>query len=277
VGTKWYNGNQNLEVGSSEEIGFASYETGLPNTTKTTFGIMPTAETPPKIALCLVCMDMNNKDRDVRVQTYVEDVQVDKFTLSLGTWGDRELYRAGVSMMRIPSSELAGNFRMGTSKHTHGEDRIVFDPPFKPGVTPTIFIGLSSIDNEGNWRFSAEVTQATENWFKLDVNTWGSSNLYKCEIQWIAFPSDLPGVETGTFIAKDADFKGRKQLSKLFNTIPTVLTGITYMDVGPEASLRLRAKAASSEVDSVDWSVESWGDSAKYVYEVRGSFLAFST
>jgi len=110
------------------------------------------------------------------------------------------------------------------------------------------------------------------------MSTGFNGELYTCETQWIASPNNLPEVDkVGTFGASGDAREGTVKLTKLFKGIPNVLTHITSFDIGSAASHRLRVMANSrlSNSSSVSWKVESWGDSSKYVYNVRGSFLAF--
>jgi len=265
----------------SRNFAFAWHERSIPTNlgggTTVSFGIKPPLPDPPTVALCLVSIDAErNSENDVRIKADVISTRTDRFNISLGTWGSRILNTAGVSMMRIPASQLQLHFRCGFSKHVNEKQTIKFDKAFDKGINPMVFVALRSIDAQDNWRFKTEVSNITTSSFDLDVSTWGSGKLYTCEIQWIAFPDNLPNVEVGTFEASGCGYSTVK-LSKQFNGIPSILTGITSFDIGSEAGLRLRVIANSSVSDPslVYWKVDSWGDSLQYVYNVKGTFLAF--
>ncbi|KAI0479749.1 Metalloprotease [Xylaria cf. heliscus] len=238
-----------------------------------TFGISPEQPDPPLVAATLSMIDMSNRDNNIRVRTEVTDVQTDSYTIGLGTQGNRILYNSGVSLLRVPADDP--NFRMGTiTKAGPNSYSITFTPPFPPEVTPNVFAAFSGIDCGDNWRGALDIHKTTCAGFDLQVSTWGSSNLYSTSVQWIAYPSDLPGVEMGTFSGSGGAV-GHYPLKNTFYSTPAVFTGFQRFDISPQENARLRIRATAHDPNRVDWMIETWADTV--IYSVVGVFLAISS
>lgn len=237
------------------------------------FDISPQQPAPPQFAAALSMIDMSNRDDNVRVRTEVTNVQTDRFTVGVGTWGNRVFYNGGVSLLRVPAGDP--NFRVGTIANAGPNSyRIEFSPPFPFGVIPNVFAAFSGIDSGDNWRGALDVHDANNTRFDIQVSTWGSSNLYGADVQWIAYPSDLPGVEVGTFSGAAGD-TGTYQLQNTFYSTPSVFMGFQNFDISSNQNARLRLRATAANPRQVDWAIETWADSV--VYKIIGIFLAISS
>ncbi|OTA91442.1 hypothetical protein M434DRAFT_13145 [Hypoxylon sp. CO27-5] len=238
-----------------------------------TFGITPQQPAPPQFAAALTAIDMSNRDNNIRVRTEVTDVQTDSYTVGLGTWGNRIFYNGGVSLLRIPASDP--NFRMGVITNAGPNSyRIAFVPPFPLGVIPNVFAAFSGIDSADNWRGALDIHNTDNVHFDIQVSTWGSSDLYNTNVQWIAYPSDLPGVELGTFTGAGGD-TGTYQLQSTFYNTPSVFTGFRRFDVSPNQNARIRVRATAADPSRINWAIETWSDSV--IYNLIGVFLAISS
>lgn len=238
-----------------------------------TFGISPQQPAPPQFAAALSSIDMSNRDDDIRVRTEVTDVRTDRYTVGVGTWGNRVFYNGGVSLLRIPAGDP--NFRMGTILNAGPNSyRIVFEPPFPFGVIPNVFAAFSGIDSGGNWRGALDIHNTNHLQFDIQVSTWGSSNLYSTNVQWIAYPSNLPGVEVGTFTGAGGS-TGTYQLQNTFYNTPSVFTGFQRFDISSNENARLHVRATAANPNQINWAIETWADSV--IYNIIGIFLAISS
>ncbi|KAI0523754.1 Metalloprotease [Xylaria bambusicola] len=238
-----------------------------------TLGISPQQSSPPQFASALSYIDMSNRDDDLRVRAQVTDVQTDRFTVGVGSWGDRIFYNGGVSLLRVPAGDA--NFRMGTITNAGPNSyRIQFRPPFPPGTIPNVFAAFSGIDSGDNWRGALDIHNANAAQFDIQVSAWGSSVLYSANVQWIAYPNNLPGVELGTFTGAGSS-SGRYQLRNTFYNTPMVFTGFQRFDISANQNARLRVRATAADPTRVDWAIETWSDSV--VYSIVGVFLAISS
>ncbi|KAF2964005.1 hypothetical protein GQX73_g9590 [Xylaria multiplex] len=238
-----------------------------------TFGISPQQPAPPQFAAALSEIDMSNRDDNIRVRTEVTDVQTDRYTVGVGTWGNRVFYNGGVSLLRVPAGDP--NFRMGTITDAGPNSyRISFSPPFPLGVLPNVFAAFSGIDSGDNWRGALDIHNANHAYVDIQVSTWGSSNLYNTNVQWIAYPSDLPGVEVGTFTGAGGA-TGTYQLQNTFYNTPAVFMGFQRFDISSNQNARLRIRATAANPNRIDWAIETWSDSV--IYSVVGIFLAISS
>ncbi|KAG8428365.1 hypothetical protein J3459_003998 [Metarhizium acridum] len=151
--------------------------------------------------------------------------------------------------------------------------RINFVPPFPLGVIPSVFAAFSGIDSGDNWRGALEVVNANFSHCDIQVSTWGSSNLYQTNVQWIACPRNLTGVEMGTFHGAGGH-SGGIRLRNTFFTAPSLFLGIQRFDIGPGQNARLRLRATSTPT-WVNWSIDTWSNSL--VYNVIGVYFAISS
>ncbi|OTA64103.1 zincin [Hypoxylon sp. EC38] len=261
-----------------DQYAVSSFTTNQPTDTpmewqSITFGITPQQPAPPQFAAALTAIDMSNRDDNIRVRTEVTDIRTDSYTVGLGTWGDRIFYNGGVSLLRIPASDP--NFRMGVITNAGPNSyRVAFAPPFPLGVIPNVFAAFSGIDSADNWRGALDIHNTDNVHFDIQVSTWGSSNLYNTNVQWIAYPSDLPGVELGTFTGAGGD-TGTYQLQNTFYNTPSVFTGFQRFDVSPNQNARIRVRATAADPSRINWAIETWSDSV--IYNLIGVFLAISS
>ncbi|KAJ7664586.1 hypothetical protein DFH06DRAFT_325539 [Mycena polygramma] len=239
-------------------------------------GITPQQPAGPQVASALRMIDSAGSEDRVRVRTTVENVGRDRFTVGIGSWGEstRLFYNGGVSLMRTPPNDP--HFRMGTISTRGSLERysVEFNPPFPSGVIPIVYAAFSGIDSSDNWRGNILIVSQSNTAFDVQISAWGNSNLLNALVQWIAFPSTLPGVEIGTFRGAGGA-SGMAPLRNAFISTPAVFTGFQRFDVSPNSHFRLRLNASARNATEVEWSIETWGDSE--VYEVQGAFLAFTT
>jgi hypothetical protein len=236
-------------------------------------GYLAPATSPPQFAAALSAINMSNRDNNIRVRIDVTDVQTNRYTVRVGTWENRYFYNGGVSLLKLPAGDP--NFRVGTITNAGPNSyRIAFAPPFPFGIIPNVFAAFSGIDSGDNWRGALDIHNTNNVQFNIQVFTWGSSNLYNTNVQWIAYPNNLPGVEVGTFTGAGGD-TGTYQLQNTFYTTPSVFTGFQRFDIDPNENARLRVRATAADPNRINWAIETWSDSV--IYSVIGIFLAISS
>ncbi|KAI1417031.1 Metalloprotease [Hypoxylon sp. FL1857] len=261
-----------------DQYAVSSFTTNQPTDTpmewqSITFGISPQQPAPPQFAAALSAIDMSNRDNNIRVRTEVTDVRTNQYTVGLGTWGNRVFYNGGVSLLRIPAGDP--NFRIGTILNAGPNSyTVLFVPPFPFGVIPNVFAAFSGIDSADNWRGALDIHNTNNVQFDIQVSTWGSSDLYNTNVQWIAYPSNLPGVEVGTFTGAGGD-TGTYQLQNTFYNTPSVFAGFQRFDISPNENARLRIRATAANPNQINWAIETWSDSV--IYNIIGIFLAISS
>ncbi|RBA11002.1 hypothetical protein FPRO05_14312 [Fusarium proliferatum] len=261
-----------------DEVVVSNFATNHPTETpmeweSINFQVTPHQSAPPQIASALSMIDMSNSDENLRVRTQVTDIGTDRFTVGVGTWGNRIFYNGGVSLLRVPAQDA--NFRMGTLRNVAPNSyRVEFQPPFTFGVLPNVFAAFSGIDAGGNWRGSLDVHQVNHAQCYIQVSTWGSSNLYSADVQWIAYPSTLSGIEIGTF-SSEGPGSGTLNLRTTFISTPSVFMGFQYFDINSNQNARLRVQATAPNPNQVTWAVETWANSV--IYKIIGIFIAISS
>ncbi|KAL8783261.1 MAG: hypothetical protein Q9195_009444 [Heterodermia aff. obscurata] len=238
-----------------------------------TFGISPQQPAPLQFAAALSAIDMDNRDDNLRVRTEVTDVRTDRYSVGVGSWGNRIFYNGGVSLLRIPAGDP--NFRIGTITNAAPNSYTIrFEPPFPLGVIPNVFAAFSSIDSGDNWRGAIDIHTTNNAQFDIQVSTWGSSNLWSTNVQWIAYPSDLPGVEMGTFTGAGGATDTYRLRNTFYNT-PSLFTGFQHFDIGSNHNARLHIEATASNPNEINWTIGTWSTSE--IWKIIGIFLAISS
>ena len=151
--------------------------------------------TPPKVVVFFNYIDLD-KNRNWRLKTTAEDIDVSGFTLSIETWGDTVLHGAQACWIAYPeerehifsTSVNTMDVRPWYVPQVEQNGEIEFD-----GVefwkTPSVFIALNSfdIDCEANFRINAFVHDVSETGLVWHLDSWGDTILYSAGASIIAF------------------------------------------------------------------------------------------
>ena len=151
--------------------------------------------TPPKVAVFFNCIELE-RTRNWRLKTTATDIDVDGFTLHIGTWHDSKVYAARVGWIAYP--EDRGQI-FSTSVNT-ADIRPVNKPQLKHSKeislnsveflkTPSVFVALNSIDIDckANLRINAFVDNVSTTSLIWHIDSWGDTIVYSAGATIIAF------------------------------------------------------------------------------------------
>jgi len=156
-------------------------------------------QTPPKVVVFLNCIDLE-RCRNWRVQATASDIDVDGFTLYVGTYLDTIFYAARVGWIAYPE-DRANIFSTSVStldlrpvhqpQHQHSQ-KITFSresPAVQFFKTPSVFVALNSFDigHNGNLRINAYVDNVSKTDLVWHIDSCDDTVLYSAGATIIAF------------------------------------------------------------------------------------------
>lgn len=245
---------------------------------------------PPSLALGLNWLDIG-RSTNPRVKTYQQDTTTTKTDIHIDTWGDTTLYSAGVSWFHHAANDA--DFQSGswstTEDHpfeqpqTVTQKQIVF--PRAYSAPPKVIVWLTQLDvrNNANFRVRALVSDITATGFKLNLDTWADSTLYRASASWIAHPAGKAGVVSGSFSTDDVRSWDKPRLvtsgttafpASTFTKPPNVLVALTAIDVDKATNPRVKAVASAITKDGMTWNLDAWADTI--LYRAAASYIAYA-
>ncbi len=237
--------------------------------------ISPPASVVPKVAIGLTYIYTIGNDKWARIESSVGTVTASSIEVKAETWDKTRLYSGTSSVFWATPGSPDPVFQTGTygAPSQVINQRIQFPEPYK--TRPKVFVGLSRIDLGNVFDLDITVVSADKDGFYLNVTSPGT---IKAIINWVAWPGNLPGVETGTFYAGPAKgpkaftLKGEIEFDTALDRQPKVHFALSSFQFTNNSNfefpIRLTAEVSKT---SLNWSVSSWYD----VGRVRGNYLVF--
>lgn len=149
--------------------------------------------------------------------------------------------------------------------------RINFDKPdFR--TRPRVFVGLTAFDVTNVIDLDVSVASIDRSGFVVNITS--SGNIVFAEINWIAWPENQPGVETGSFygnnLVKDKGAKGEITFDSTFDSQPKVHLALGGFNTATFFRLYFDAEVSKT---SLSWGANTWMNSS--LNRVRGNYLVF--
>ncbi|KAL4258671.1 hypothetical protein AB1N83_011174 [Pleurotus pulmonarius] len=273
---KQKSGGQDMAMGlqsrpsTSEQLAAIDTVIGLYDTTKTgdrtvLVPVNPVQAASPSVAACLTMFDMDARDKNLRVQVGLSNVQRDQFVLSMGTWGNRILNNVGASYMwtsRSPQTQT------GTFSWVSTMESSVFVPWNQLFLQqPQVFLGIQAIDVEDTqWRCKVQFESMSNRGFTFDIHPYGSSNLHGCRLQWIA--STDPRIHVGTFNGTST------RVNLKISAWPQIMLGMTSINV-KSASTNAGVRLATENITHDGFDIEVIKSCDSELYDAAGSYLVY--
>lgn len=243
--------------------------------------ISPPASVVPKVAIGLTniytILEPTTGDNWVRVTSSVGTVTASSIEVQVGTWAETRLLTGTSSVFWATPGSPNPVFQTGTygAQSQLINQRIQFPEPYK--TRPKVFVGLSRINLGNVIDLDITVVSADKDGFYLNVTSPGTID---AAINWVAWPGNHPGVETGTFYAgptKGAEggdklftIEGEIEFDTIFDRQPKVHFALSSFNIVKNFQFPIALTAEVSKT-ALKWSVSSWLDLGR----VRGNYLVF--
>lgn len=235
--------------------------------------ISPVASGVPNVANGLTSLDITTVG-GLRFRSSIEKVTQSSIDINLGTWYKSTLYHTAISTFWATPSSSKHNFKTGKYR-TEGRainQRINFDKPLFR-TRPRVFVGLTAFDVTNVLDLDVSVASIDQAGFVVNITS--SGNIVFAEINWIAWPEDQPGVETGSFygnnLVENKGANGEIAFDSTFDSQPKVHFALGGFNAA-QSNFRLNLDAEVSKT-SLSWSAKTWADSK--LNRVRGNYLVF--
>lgn len=221
---------------------------------------------PPEVVLGLRELNADGGNT-LRIQTWAEKIQADKFCINLHTWMESIIYTSECTWLAVATDDR--NFQCGQfstkelwdwyAPQSETSRRIEFRHAY--ASKPQVIIWICGIDmsNQNHWRLRTHATDITATGFTIRVDTWADTVLYSGEVCWFAFPTGIEGLCVGSYSTMEAvsfpqpDGNGQVSFKKTvrfgknkFSTVPRILLGINMFDIPCENDFRVRASVESA-------------------------------
>ncbi|KAK2594034.1 hypothetical protein QQS21_008253 [Conoideocrella luteorostrata] len=258
----------------------------------------PPYNVAPRMAIGLKSLDISNT-ANIRVRAAAQTITEDKFSVSMDTWGDTQLFNATSTWIEFERTSDAeyevGEFNtldtrglgqlQTPDKQGVRRDTEHFDfPEGKYTEPPNVLVWLSAMDMDKthNWRVRAKATTVTTTGFDLAIETWGDTVLYSATASWVAYPKNSQGATGGRVSTEDLrqwfpavanNSKKVKFPAKFFDKVPKVFIAISALDMDSSVNLRVKVSADKIDAYGFTWHGDSWADSQ--LYTVSADWVAF--
>ncbi|KAK4464982.1 hypothetical protein QBC42DRAFT_195855 [Cladorrhinum samala] len=245
-----------------------------------------TYDAPPNLAVGLNWLDVD-MHANIRVKAYADNIKTNSADLHINTWADTTLYSAGCTWFHVASNSdefQTGQWSTADQPQKETSVRINFDWAYSE--PPKVFVWLNELDmsNEANWRVKALVADVATDGFTLNLNTWADTALNRASVCWVSYPADKKGVVSGTYSIDQVRPWDQPQLTNGGRVaFPAgaldgegqlkVLIGLTGLDIGNNANLRLKLSADSVSKEGMNWHIDAWADTV--LYWASASYIAF--
>ncbi|KAG9025085.1 hypothetical protein FS837_005096 [Tulasnella sp. UAMH 9824] len=227
----------------------------------------------PRLVSGITMLDMQ-KDTNLRVRAFSDQVDKQRYTCHADTWADTTLYSCGVDTLPANLDILTGQFST-EEDHPWNQPKPETSRPInfeRPFVTPPkVVVFLNSFDTGSgtSTRVKTYPSNIDAKGFPIHIDTWADTILYSAKAGWVAYPEDKDYIVSGTVntmdvrpwqnpqaqTSKTITFGGTPFLKK-----PTVFTALNFIDISREANLRIRCFVDKVDGTGLTWHIDSWAD-----------------
>ena len=243
---------------------------------------------PPKLAIGLTCLTPI-KSLPFRVETFADTISKDTFNIHIRSWGDAGLYTAGCQWFEIldgDSDYQSGHFSTEDDHYTYKPQtetsyRITFPTPYNSPPHIVLWLNTIEMSEDKSWRIKAYASDITNTDFKIHIDAWDDTVLYRGGGDWVAYPIGKALVTSGSYNTMDVRRRENPQLNNSGNVSfggafafpPQVMLGLNSFDFDCSHRLRLKVSASNITSKGMTWHIDSWDDSV--LYSAGVSYLAF--
>ncbi|GAM90260.1 hypothetical protein ANO11243_083020 [Dothideomycetidae sp. 11243] len=241
----------------------------------------PHYKSPPNLAAGFSSLHLSGDRSAIRANLVADDFTVEKFRITIETWGEAKLFSAAATWIEHASSArdcIFGQFDTadckGTSKQQEYSRHVRFPRSF--AAPPAIVCWLNRLDmgagGERNWRLRAYSSDVTKQGFTAHIDAWADTALAGGAMAWIAFPAGKAKVDSGRFATTDVRSwseprertTGKVSFQTKFERPPTVLAALDMLDAAGNADLRVKVTVQDVTTSGFMWSLDTWDDSTLY-------------
>jgi len=167
------------------------------------------------------------------------------------------MFQAGVfDTTSVRSSTILGNMS------------ICLRIPFHRGydAPPSVLVGLAGFDLDcRGLKLQVSATNVDRTGFTINIDSWNdnSCSISAVQAQWIAYPSNHPGVSKGQFQGySKRGFEGTVRFDRQFRNRPKIFTALTRIDTrehyNAPGRIGLRVVTDNIQTQQMDWKIEHW-------------------
>ena len=220
----------------------------------------------PQVMLGLNTLDIgNSSDYNLSINSYVDNMSVNKFTIHLDASGDSKLYNAGVSWLKLSANNpnlQCGMFNTtdfgATRESGNVYARIEFAHHFLK--QPIVFAGLTGFGNIDNGKIELSTSNIDCHGFDIHNKSKGITKLWSTKATWIAFPSDRSDIFTGELRGEDIrGWHGSLYLASSFYRTPIIFTALTKFDFQRKRTCSIMVKTRATKT-GLNWEIATWAD-----------------
>ncbi|PLN86915.1 hypothetical protein BDW42DRAFT_189830 [Aspergillus taichungensis] len=232
---------------------------------------------------------------NIRVDPQIVNPTQEKFTASIRSWSDTQLYSAGFNWLEIPRIFQyipyipliqTGTFdteekREWTKPQLKNSKSVKFTTPYHAPPKVVCFLRYLDLAKGKNWRIKTYAADVTSTGFTINIDSWSDTVMYRASASWIAYPQDTPGIESGRFAATDIRPWTKPQhnnskavgFTKSFVKAPKIFIALDEFDYDSAKNLRLKTSVSDVSSKGFTWHLQSWGDSI--MYNAAASYVAW--
>ncbi|GKZ24976.1 hypothetical protein AbraIFM66951_000480 [Aspergillus brasiliensis] len=232
---------------------------------------------------------------NIRVDSQILNPTQEKFTASIKSWGDTQLYSVGFNWLEIPDifQQIpylpliqTGIFdteekRDWTKPQLKNSKSVTFAKPYHAPPKVVCFLRYLDLEKGKNWRIKTYASEVTTTGFTINIDSWSDTVMYRATASWIAYPQDAHGLDSGRFSAVDIrpwqnpqhDNSKAVTFTKSFSKAPKMFIALDEFDYDAAKNLRLKTSVSDVSQDGFTWHLQSWGDSI--MYNAAASYLAW--
>ncbi|KAL0638996.1 hypothetical protein Q9L58_001877 [Maublancomyces gigas] len=243
----------------------------------------------PGVVVGLTLVDICQK-MAARVSGYASAIRLSSFEINLDSWNDTRLFEAACDWLEIEADDL--DFQYGsyhTIEHYHwsatpaeNTQRITFKRAYQSPPRVVVWLNLFDIATQFVKRIKTFATDVTATGFNLHIDSWSDTKLGWAMASWLAYPTDRPGLASGSFSTRDIRSPGQPQLynssfepfpSGVFEKPPKVFLALNSLEIDNKHNQRLKVTADNVSATGMTWHLDSWCDTI--LYSAGASYIAF--
>lgn len=236
-----------------------------------------------------------NCGHNIRIDTQILNPTQDKFTASISSWSDTELYSGGFNWLEIPrifqyipyipliqtGTYDTEETRPWNKPQLQNSKSVKFATPYHAPPKVVCFLRYLDLEKGKNWRIKTYTSNVKSTGFTIHLDSWSNTVMYRAVASWVAYPQDTPGIDSGRFSATDVrpwtkpqhDNSKAVNFSKVFNKAPKMFIGLDEFDYDAAKNLRLKTSVSNVTPQGFTWHLQSWHDSI--MYNAAASYVAW--
>ncbi|GKZ34376.1 hypothetical protein AbraIFM66950_004607 [Aspergillus brasiliensis] len=214
---------------------------------------------------------------NIRVDSHIVDPTQEKFTASIRSWADTQLYPAGFNWLEVPhiSQSIPSLPLIQTGVFDTEEKREWTKPQLKN--SKSVQFTLHTTHPKG----CLLPLDVTTTGFTISIDSWSNTVMHRAIASWIAYPQDAHGIDSGRFAAMNIRLWQKPQhddtkavtFTKCFFQAPKMFIALDEFNYDSAKNLRLKTSVSDVSQDGFTWHLQSWGDSI--MYNAAASYLAW--